>query len=267
MRYATMALVSVFVCSMAFADCPEAEQKNLEELDRSWGEASRNGDRAALAAIFADDYADTSLAGGSSKAQAIDSAVRAAAQAANSGSSQSYDHYVITCTPASALLTHRVTTTNGRGQKSYFRSVHALEKRGGKWMVVSNAGHPLTAQEEILYMEHDWSDADRKRDMAWFENNFADNFVGISSRNGAVRSKQDEIAEMRSSKESMDFAQSSDMNVHVDGNTAVVTGLYQTRGKDEQGKAVERKIRFTDTYVKRDGRWQVLSSQGTNVTQ
>lgn len=266
MKNGILALVSVLVCSIAFGDCPEAEKKRLEELDRSWGEATRRGDREAMNAIFADDYGDVGLAGTSGKTETIDAAVRAAerARANPDRPQQAYDRYIISCTPSSALLTHRVTTTSG-GRTAYFRSVHALEKRAGKWVVVSNAGHPLTPSDEILYMEHDWSDADRTRDAAWFEKNLADDYTGISSRTGAVSTKQQEIDQMRSSKETTEFAQASEMNIDVEGNMAVVTGLYRTRGKDENGKAFERKTRYTDTFVKRDGRWQVLSSQGTAV--
>jgi ketosteroid isomerase-like protein len=45
----------------------------------------------------------------------------------------------------------------------------------------------------------------------------------------------------------------------------VVTGLTQNKGKDEKGVAFDRKIRFTDVWVKRDGKWQVLSSHGSDV--
>jgi len=35
--------------------------------------------------------------------------------------------------------------------------------------------------------------------------------------------------------------------------------------KDEQGKAFDRRTRFTDTFIKRDGRWQVWATQGTVI--
>ncbi|HUF31160.1 MAG TPA: nuclear transport factor 2 family protein [Gemmatimonadaceae bacterium] len=254
---------------MAVADCPDAEKMKLEQLDRAWGAATEKGDRQFLTALYADDYEDVGLAGRMGKTAAVAAAMRTSEQvrANPNPPKQIYDHYIISCTPVSALVTHRSTTIGASGQPQYFRSVHALEKRGGNWVVVSNAGHALTPAGEVLYMEHDWSDADRKRDVAWFERNLGDDYSGISSRTGALSTKQQEIADLRSSKRTVDSAKASDLVVRVEGNTAVVTGVYHTTGKDEQAKAYDRKTRFTDVYVKRDGRWQVLTSQGTLITQ
>ena len=36
-------------------------------------------------------------------------------------------------------------------------------------------------------------------------------------------------------------------------------------GRDAQGKAMDRRVRFTDVYIKRDGRWQVWATQGTTI--
>jgi ketosteroid isomerase-like protein len=45
----------------------------------------------------------------------------------------------------------------------------------------------------------------------------------------------------------------------------IVTGINEVKGKDEQGQAFSRRTRFTDTYIKRDGRWQVWATQGTLI--
>jgi ketosteroid isomerase-like protein len=51
----------------------------------------------------------------------------------------------------------------------------------------------------------------------------------------------------------------------TDGNVAIVTGVNRVRGRDEQGKPFDRRVRFTDTFIRRDGRWQVWASQGTVI--
>ena len=61
------------------------------------------------------------------------------------------------------------------------------------------------------------------------------------------------------------LAETYDMNVRVDGNVAIVTGVFRTKGKDDKGAAYDRTARFTDTWIKRDGRWQALASQGTMI--
>ncbi|MGI9069664.1 MAG: nuclear transport factor 2 family protein [Pyrinomonadaceae bacterium] len=109
------------------------------------------------------------------------------------------------------------------------------------------------------------SDADKKGDMAWFERNFADDFYAISTMTGKLNTKAAELAEIRNRKEVFDSAVASDMDVRVEGNTGIVTGVYHLKGRDEKGQPMDRRIRFTDVYVKRDGRWLVLASQGTLI--
>jgi ketosteroid isomerase-like protein len=55
------------------------------------------------------------------------------------------------------------------------------------------------------------------------------------------------------------------MDIRMDGNTAIVTGVFRTKGKDEKGVAYDRKIRFTDTWIKRDGRWQAWATAGSII--
>ncbi len=50
--------VLTFACAgYAFGECGDADKKVLEAFDRAWGVAGEKGDRNALMAIYADDYA------------------------------------------------------------------------------------------------------------------------------------------------------------------------------------------------------------------
>jgi ketosteroid isomerase-like protein len=257
--------------TLAFGQCSEADKQKLMALDKAWSEVGQRGDRAALQNLYADDYMNPSPNGTLNKTQTIDAAVRDAERIkANPQAADqiSHDLYVITCTPNTATITHRNVVTvkvDGKERHFYTRSAHFLEKRGGEWKVVSDAGGPLGDEGQLLYMEMEWADADRKGDVAWFERNFADNYSGISSRTGKLYTKAEEIADIRNRKEMVDSTASSDMQVRVDGNTGIVTGVYTMKGRDEKGQPFDRRIRYTDVYVKRDGRWQVVSSQGTPI--
>ena len=267
-KYAVFAAVialSVFASTL-FAQCSDTDKKNLEAFDRAWGDDAERGDRAALMPIYADDYLDVSPAGPTNKMQSIDNAVRAAERnKANPAAVPKVEHdfYIISCTPNSALITHRNVFTRPNGTKFFTRSVHALEKRNGKWVVVSNAGHPIDDAGMLLYMEREWADADMKKDASWFDRNFADDFTSISARTGAISNKREEIDSMKGV--TTDLEEVSDMNVRIEGNTGIVTGIYRVKGKDEKGAPFDRTSRYTDVYVKRDGRWQVLSTQGTAI--
>lgn len=255
----------------AVAQCSDAEKAKLQELDRMWGDATTRGDRAALQSLYADDYAGASFTGTLGKAAAIDNAVtQAERQRGNpqGAPSPSFDNYVITCTPNTATITHRnasTTTVGGKERTNYSRSIHVLEKRSGRWQVVGNAGHALDDAAALLYMESDWNDAIKKHDAAWLERNYADDATDISSRTGAIESKAEAMASARSDKTVFDALELSELNARVEGNSAIVTGVNHLRGRDAQGKPFDRRIRFTDTFVKRDGRWQVWATQGTTI--
>jgi len=258
------------VSSMAFSQCLEADQKTLEQFDRAWGDAGDRGDRAQLQGVYADDFVGLSPAGLTSKTQAIDAAVRGSERtptSARPAPKVMHDYYMIACTPATATITHRNVITemvDGKERTSYTRSVHFLEKRGNRWQVVSNAGHPLGDGEVLLYMEREWNEADLKRDYAWHGRNYSEDFSGISSRTGVLSTKAEEIAS--SKKATLVSAELSNLDVRVEGNTAVVTGINHVTGKDEKGVTFDRQVRFTDTFVKRDGRWLVWATQGTDIS-
>jgi ketosteroid isomerase-like protein len=268
-RIMATTLLILSAATLAFGQCSEADKQKLMALDKAWGEVGQRGDRAALQNIYADDYINPAPTGALNKTQTIDAAVRDAERrkaAPQSADSVAHDLYVITCTPNTATITHRNVITakaDGREQHSYTRSAHFLEKRGGEWKVVSDAGGPLSDGGQLLYMEMEWADADQKGDLAWFERNFADGFSGISSRTGKLNTKAEEIADVKNRKDVLASAESSEMDVRVEGNTGIVTGVYTMKGRDEKGQQFDRRIRYTDVYVKRDGRWLVLASQGT----
>jgi ketosteroid isomerase-like protein len=270
-RILAATLLILSATALAFGQCGEADRQKLTAFDKAWGEAGRAGDKAFLQNVYADDYTNMSPAGTLTKAQAIENAVRDAdRRKANpqTADSVSHDHYVITCTPNTATITHRNVVTakaDGKERNAYTRSVHFLEKRGGEWKVVSDAGGPLNDAGQLLYMEMEWAEADRRGDVAWFERNFADDYSGVSSATGKLNTKADDIADIRNRKEVIESAAASDMDVRVEGDTGVVTGVYRLTGRDEKGQPMDRRIRYTDVYVKRDGRWQVIASQGTPI--
>ena len=86
--------------------------------------------------------------------------------------------------------------------------------------------------------------------------------MGVS-RTGVLETKAEQVASIGTYKVTQ--ADSTDVRTNVDGDRALVTGIYHTRGTDKDGKAFDRKTRYIDTFIKRDGRWQIWSSQGTEV--
>jgi ketosteroid isomerase-like protein len=264
----SLVLLILAASTVAFGQCSASDRQKLEAFDRAWGDAGQRGDQVFLQTIYADDYMNLSPTGAVIKTRAIENAVKAAERnKANPNPDKiSHDYYIITCSPNSATITHRnviTTKVDGKEQTFYSRSVHFLEKRGNDWKVVSDAGSPLSDEGQLLYIEREWNDADMKHDAAWFERNYAADATDVSSRTGALSTKGQVLASVKDDKTVLEAAELSDLNVRKEGDTAVVTGINHVRGRDDKGQAFDRWYRFTDVFVKRDGRWQVLATQGT----
>ena len=54
-------------------------------------------------------------------------------------------------------------------------------------------------------------------------------------------------------------AESLDLKVRMHGSTAIVTGVYHERGEDK-GKPYDLRDRFTDVWMKKDGKWKMIAS-------
>jgi ketosteroid isomerase-like protein len=264
-------LLVIATFATGFSQCSDAEKKELEALDHAWSKAGLSGDKAALTNIYADDY--VGFPGMEGKTAAVNNTMATFERnkANPAGADKvTYDHYRISCTPVTATITHRNTiwTPTGEGGKPatfYARSVHVLEKRGGKWQVVSNAGHDLDDYMTLGYLEQDWNNALLKRDKDWFDKNYAADFSSVSSTSAKLMNKAADIADTLDDKGTMELAETSDLDIRIDGRTAVITGIFRTKGKDDKGAAYDRRLRFTDTWIRRDGRWQAWATAGTNI--
>jgi ketosteroid isomerase-like protein len=268
-RFTTVgALLCVVGSTPAFAECTSADRAALEAFDVAWTKATAAGDRAALATMLSDNFSNSNILGGGSKAASIDNSVRLAElNRANPQPQATQDHYVFICTPTLATIMHRnvsavVAPATG---PTYTRTMHVLEKKGNSWQAVTTTGNALTDQQTLIYMEQDWNDAWQKGNVAWFEKNYAPFAREVESRTGALKRKADVIADVKNNKETYDVLQLSDLNVRIEGDVGVVSGVNSIKGKDSQGKPMDLRIRFTDTFIKRDGQWQVWASQATQI--
>jgi uncharacterized protein (TIGR02246 family) len=156
---------------------------------------------------------------------------------------------------------------------------------GGSWMVafarqsdaswkwdwlVANSNQPLpgsTANGEdekaLFQIERDWADAAVKGDLQAFDRILAAEFVQ-TDETGEIASKKQVLANVRTGVTKTESAAQSEMKAFVLGDMAVAHGLVTTkstlRGKDTSGQ-----YRWTDTFVKRDGRWQCVASYAVKV--
>ena len=117
----------------------------------------------------------------------------------------------------------------------------------------------------ILRLEKEWLQAMKSRDIAWFERNFASDCTEINSGNGQLKTKDQDIADFKTDKTVFETVEFADLRARVDGPAAVANGITHVVGHDEQGQKFDVRLAFTDTYILREGRWQVWAAQHTRV--
>jgi ketosteroid isomerase-like protein len=79
-----------------------------------------------------------------------------------------------------------------------------------------------------------------------------------------IGTRADEINELRSGKVRYDVFENYDMLARLYGDTAVVLGKTRVKGTAD-GKPFDRIVQFTDTLIKRDGRWQLAAGHVSRI--
>jgi hypothetical protein len=126
----------------------------------------------------------------------------------------------------------------------------------------SDAVAQNTVAEELVQIESDWCRADIEADTAFFRRVLADEYTGVGSR-GGKDTKYSYIASLPGSLGSLTACKDDDLQVRVYGDVAVVTGVATVSGVRGGIAYANRRVLFTNVYVRRDGRWQSVASQGT----
>lgn len=113
-------------------------------------------------------------------------------------------------------------------------------------------------EKEVLQFERDACKAFLDADPTALERVLTPDFT-LTLSNGDVSTRADEINELRSGKVHYDVFENYDMIVRLYGdNTAVVLGKTRVKGTADSNP-FDRIVQFTDTLIKRDGRWQLAA--------
>ena len=120
------------------------------------------------------------------------------------------------------------------------------------------------AEQAVMALEQKWLQSQQNNDAALLEPLLADNIADTSTEGMLMTGKAAVVKDAKSVKWSS--AEYIDMKVTVHGDAAVVTGIFNGKGTDTGGKAVNVHERFTDTWVKMpDGKWLCAASHGSNI--
>ena len=121
---------------------------------------------------------------------------------------------------------------------------------------------PSNAEQSLKVAERQWNEAFKNRDKDALNRMLDDRFVFTDDK-GQVFSKTEYVdAAMQAIK--VESYSLDDITVRVFGDTAVVAGRWAGKltidGRDASGA-----FRYTDTFVKRLGRWRAVASQETRM--
>jgi ketosteroid isomerase-like protein len=128
--------------------------------------------------------------------------------------------------------------------------------------IQANAQDQVQAEKDVRKVEREWLDAYEKHDSAAMDKIVAGDWLGTLA-DGSVQTKESVMHLVKSPRQpGMPGPKffSEDVKARVYGDTVVLTGRIVTEwpgGNKQQG-------RYTDTYVKRNGSWQVVASHMSN---
>lgn len=122
-----------------------------------------------------------------------------------------------------------------------------------------------TAGPELVVLENSWKESVIKRDAAALNRLYADEYAS-TDQEGMVWNKAEDIDIDTKGASQLTSYKLDDLKVRPYGDVAVVTGVNISHGT-LHGYASSSRSRFTDVFVKRDGRWQCVASQTTALAK
>jgi heme-degrading monooxygenase HmoA/ketosteroid isomerase-like protein len=123
--------------------------------------------------------------------------------------------------------------------------------------IVEPVGGGGSAEKELLDVERRWADALTAADAGAVAGILAPQFRD-TAWDGRVRGRDEAIAAAGSRKAGAVEQNLEDLRARVFGDTGIVTGINVVTAPSRSAR-----VRFTDVFVRRGGRWMAVSAQET----
>jgi ketosteroid isomerase-like protein len=118
------------------------------------------------------------------------------------------------------------------------------------------------SESYILNSERQWAESVATGDTAAIERVLANDFVGVDPK-GRLYSKQEMINDTRNAPKYFVSNRLNDVKVRFYGNTAIAQGSETWEKRSgERGRFV-----WTDTWLRRNGRWQIVAAEDLIATE
>src|SRR5262245_28629607 len=129
---------------------------------------------------------------------------------------------------------------------------------------VTAAETAANTEREIRGLNLEYDKAIVQQDAAALERLLAQDFV-VTKMGGKLSNKAQEIADAKSGETKFETGRSEDVKVRLYGDTAIVNGRWVEKSVTK-GKSFDGSHLYTTVYLKRNGKWQIVSDQVTPVT-
>jgi len=111
---------------------------------------------------------------------------------------------------------------------------------------------------KIIAMENLWNQMQLNHDAAAMEKMLDEDFV-LTDYDGSLQNKNQFLDSIKDMSVKLTLEMSEGMKLHEHGATVVITGATREKGT-QNGKPFAHNGRFTDTWMKKDGRWLCVAS-------
>src|SRR5690349_5255560 len=122
---------------------------------------------------------------------------------------------------------------------------------------------PSATEQQLIDAENAWSQAYMSSDVSALDKLFASEYL-LTDNDGVTFTRDQDMGSVRAGEFKMTSFKLGDLKVHVYGDFATVTGVNDFVGT-YKGKDASCRCRFTDVFVKRDGRWQAVASHVSKI--
>ena len=118
-------------------------------------------------------------------------------------------------------------------------------------------------ESEIQKLEVEYHQAVAKRDVATLDRLRMDDYLITFGSTPRVFTKQ-EVTESYKSRPGHEYSGIDDLKIRVHGDTVIAKGHSMGIRKTSDGKTTNTETRFTDVWIKRNGKWLLAASHASS---
>ena len=135
-------------------------------------------------------------------------------------------------------------------------------------LVVGGGAKTMTSQnveadkKAVAALDTEYQAAVKKNDAATMDRILADDFILVVG-SGKVYSKANLLQGARDKEVTYEHQEDTQQTVRVWGDTAVITALLWEKGTGKDGSTFDKKLWFSDTYVRTPKGWKYVFGQAS----